>query len=1420
MSDFKGLLTELAKGRGNLEAARTFIDEAMVAGTADPSELIGDIDSAKLPGPIAGILKAQVSKYVGGADDPNKTVLDLGMSLEMTALPTGGDIDPFAIADSDAKTQIIDDGDRSNDRTVVIDADRTVVQDSDRTQQTSGTAGGDFDPFAADSMRTQQPTGGTGGTAWPGRGAGGVQKQIGPGTILKDRFELISPLGEGGMGIVYKARDLLKVEAKDKNPYIAVKLLSGDFRNHPESFIALQRESSKAQRLAHPNIATVFDFDRDSGTVYMTMEILEGQELAKYIKKLPAGGLPVDEALKVIHQLADGLMYAHEKGLVHSDFKPGNAFILNDGTVKIMDFGIARASKTKADAAGETTVFDPGQLGALTPAYATIEMFEGMDPEPPDDIYALACVAYELLTGKHPFNKLSAPKVLEKGLSPAPIQKQGWSKRQNRGLMKALALKRENRTQRTLDFWEDIRPKKDYTLQIAGGGVLLALVLGFALFKPIKEGFENSRDDQIVESIKQGGAAVIPGVLSQLGEYSERSRFNILEDAKEPIIGYFETQAQAQANYRSGKFNYAAGLKIIDDAREYYPDSAKLEAIKALLESDKSQLIGSLDAEFTQFLNSKQNLLPADDTRDMVDVLTTLQSVQPDHQLITDPRLMQEYSNLAAQAVNQKNFELADEILAMALGFAPKDATLLGINDGVQRELKRQADQQLVADIKKRLNEQRAGLTTLAAFAKARDDLLKLDEIRPDDPLLTELSKPLALAIDGGIRDAVGAKQWEQAEKMLFDYARLFTIEDLVVRRDELSKAEVNAGWAPTNQSAQNALVEERRAIIKGGLAKAAFDPAMEASLQKNFKELAALMRPGNSWFDEVRNDIVTAYLGQAAKFADADRFDAARRTLNEGERYAPGLDRFAKVRTDVAAAEREYETERQEELLAAAIKQEQASMMNLTKSDVIKAEAMFVELKGKLPPNDEWIKGEGLNRLVDGFVSRAKLAKERGQAGIAAQMVDRGMQYAPQNKDLKDLQAGMVGEIKKASVLDLASAATPQNARGITERLAAARAALPAEAGNIQSDVINRLRNRIKEVEATDPGTANELWAIAKELFPSDATLRNLTVRSMPKPSVFASAIRTLIGSNKLTEATTALNDAKAKEPGNEDLALVQKDLEKRKSDAQTSFAQFRSAIAQSNRPGAQSALTEALRRWSDNPEFIDEQRKNFAVTTAPVKSADGSRPCVASLAGFGKQGRAECFDMPGGAKGPTMVVVPAGGGFAAPFAIGKFEVSASEYNAGCRASGKCAPIATEGNLPATGMSLDQVRAFVAWLADTTGKSYRIANENEWIYAATAAGSAVPGGSIANQANCRVMQGDQVLKGLSMQDIKTGTANGWGLTNFVGNAAEFVMKGGSPTIRGGAFADSLSICSIDLVKSSNGAADPNTGFRLSRDID
>ena len=237
--------------------------------------------------------------------------------------------------------------------------------------------------------------------------------------ILKKRFVLEAVIGSGGMGIVYKARDLLKVEAQDRDPYVAIKVLSEEFKSHPEAFISLQRESRKSQRIAHPNIVNVFDFDRDGDTVFMTMEFLDGMPLDELISKYQSTGLPVDDVWEITFGMASALSYAHAEHIIHSDFKPGNVFVNSKNATKVFDFGIARAVARVEQAEGATgdlTVFDAGNLGALTPAYASLEMLNGEEPDVRDDIYALGCVVYEMFTGEHPYNKVPADEAERQGL--------------------------------------------------------------------------------------------------------------------------------------------------------------------------------------------------------------------------------------------------------------------------------------------------------------------------------------------------------------------------------------------------------------------------------------------------------------------------------------------------------------------------------------------------------------------------------------------------------------------------------------------------------------------------------------------------------------------------------------------------------------------------------------------------------------------------------------------------------------------------------------------------------------------------------------------------------------------------------------------------------------------------------------------
>ncbi|ASW01832.1 serine/threonine protein kinase [Paraburkholderia aromaticivorans] len=318
-------------------------------------------------------------------------------------------------------------------------------------------------------------------------GAAGHDQIKGTGDTLNNRFVLEECLGVGGMGTVYKALDLRKLEASDRKPYLAIKVLNVQFRGNPNSLVALQREARKAQVLAHRNIITVYDFDRDGPIVYLTMEYLSGKPLSQLLRTPGYQGMPVRAALPIVRGMSSALAYAHERGFVHCDFKPANVFLTTNAEVKVIDFGIARVFQ-RPEEESDATVFDPGSLGALTPAYASPEMIEHREPDPRDDIYALGCITYELLTGHHPFDRLSATQARNADFKPQ--RPPNLDARQWRALRSALSFDRNTRmpsVERFIaEFDNEARAEKSGTLAkvgLASFAVVCAAAVGVYAFR-------------------------------------------------------------------------------------------------------------------------------------------------------------------------------------------------------------------------------------------------------------------------------------------------------------------------------------------------------------------------------------------------------------------------------------------------------------------------------------------------------------------------------------------------------------------------------------------------------------------------------------------------------------------------------------------------------------------------------------------------------------------------------------------------------------------------------------------------------------------------------------------------------------------------------------------------------------------------
>ena len=282
MADFKTALDALAKGDLALESLTKQLDKLLEQSPQFANRILDHLDEAhdqkKLNDQQYASLKRQINQF--RRIHAEQTESGEGGGGDSTVFAQEDNVPPPAPAEAPGdSTQILSEEERPGSVTDTTDGSATSGVDLDLST-----------PSADTSTPSVTAATGPAGTEWgdPAQAATGPAGEMGPGSVIKQRFRLLSVLGIGGMGKVYKGIDLLKEEAKDKNPYCAIKLLNEDFKDHPESFISLQRESSRQQRLAHPNIATIYDFDRIGGPgtpVYITMEFMDGKPLNEFIKK-------------------------------------------------------------------------------------------------------------------------------------------------------------------------------------------------------------------------------------------------------------------------------------------------------------------------------------------------------------------------------------------------------------------------------------------------------------------------------------------------------------------------------------------------------------------------------------------------------------------------------------------------------------------------------------------------------------------------------------------------------------------------------------------------------------------------------------------------------------------------------------------------------------------------------------------------------------------------------------------------------------------------------------------------------------------------------------------------------------------------------------------------------------------------------
>jgi serine/threonine protein kinase len=243
------------------------------------------------------------------------------------------------------------------------------------------------------------------------------------GCVLRDRYVLEERLDIGGKGTVFKALDRYRSDLPEEDRYVAIKILHPTANDRGELVADLRREFYCAQTLSHESIVNVYQLDRDGDLDFFTMELLEGELLSSVLAQLHPAAMSRPRAWAIIRDIGSGLAHAHSRNVIHADLKPHNIMMTHSGEVRMLDFSNAVGHYTE-DGVHRKHAFSSGTL-----AYASCELLAGRAPDPRDDVYALACLSYELLAGEHPFQRRPATEARDLGIvpkRPPGLTRQQW----------------------------------------------------------------------------------------------------------------------------------------------------------------------------------------------------------------------------------------------------------------------------------------------------------------------------------------------------------------------------------------------------------------------------------------------------------------------------------------------------------------------------------------------------------------------------------------------------------------------------------------------------------------------------------------------------------------------------------------------------------------------------------------------------------------------------------------------------------------------------------------------------------------------------------------------------------------------------------------------------------------------------------
>lgn len=421
---------------------------------------------------------------------------------------------------------------------------------------------------------------------------------------LAGRYRVEALIASGGMSDVYRAVDEHLERAGSSDCQVAVKILRQSLTHDPDAVSMLAREAARSMRLAHPGIIRVKDLEQDGGTWFIVMELLEGEPLSRLIQRHRPRGLPWKGCRWIIRQVLETLRYAHGQGIVHADLKPSNVFLTRDGQVKLLDFGVARALRSQQQMEDYLAPRqkDETRMFGYTPAYASPSLMAGNEPRPHDDLYALACIAYELVSSRHPFERreLTNPERASYPLKrPKHLPGRVWR------VMRPLL--RQNQPQSTTQSWEKALAPRQWRIPAAAamGGLLTSLTLAGA-----QAGLDMGHDTANSLKSRLGELGLLSQdttpreVITALPALPDLERDAILRH-REPLLSdyYIRRLTELTRALQKGKLEpVPKALTLAQQAQQHYPNHSAITKAQDQFRQRRASLADALREQWHQKL--------------------------------------------------------------------------------------------------------------------------------------------------------------------------------------------------------------------------------------------------------------------------------------------------------------------------------------------------------------------------------------------------------------------------------------------------------------------------------------------------------------------------------------------------------------------------------------------------------------------------------------------------------------------------------------------------------------------------------------------------------------------------------------------------------------------------------------------------